>query len=153
MGGGEGGEGEYIYMCVGGPSFVKSHGQKGGNTLHTAILDSYYCTTRPTMLYRCHTSATATPPYTHLFEERLPLVQRVHLSLVQRRVVRHRILGVQRRHPCPPHSQRAKHQHSSRTHSPSPLLPSLPANTLYPLPGAYISPREETSNTLPLIAT
>lgn len=48
-------------MCVGGPSFVKSHGQKGGNTLHTAILDSYYCTTRPTMLYRCHTSATATP--------------------------------------------------------------------------------------------
>lgn len=38
-------------------------------------------------------------------------------------------------------------------HSPSPLLPSLPANTLYPLPGPYISLRGETSNTLPLIAT
>lgn len=152
MGGGEGGEGEYIYVCGGTLLCQVTRPERGEYTA--------YGITRLILLHNAAHNAVSLPhvshshpPYTHLFEERLPLVQRVHLSLVQRRVVRHRVLGVQRRHPCPPHSQPAKHQHSSRTHSPSPLLPSLPANTLYPLPGAYISPREETSNTLPLIAT
>lgn len=81
---------------------------------------------RPTILlhYAAHNAVS-------LFEERLPLVQRVHLPLVQRRVVRHRVPRVQRRHPCT--SQRAN---TTQPHTlTEPLAPVLARKHIVPLAG------------------
>lgn len=96
-----------------GPSFVCTarlhgpcmHGHWSLEQSGTSIICITLATARPAPP-RCISApvSTAHAHATHLFEKRLPLVQRVHLAFVQRRVVRHRIRRVERRHPCPPHS-------------------------------------------------